>query len=417
MSFWRGDIVEEKEFSRKVSEAGGRAYLVGGCVRDALMSRAVCDMDYVVCGVSDFSFCDIFPEAMRVGKAFPVFLLNIDGKTCEVALARREYKISSGYRGFEPVFSPSVTIEEDLYRRDLTINSIALDISSGRFIDPYNGVSDIKNKIIRAVSHHFSEDPVRALRAARFASSLGFYVEPKTLKQMSLCADELALEPKERVVSEMSKALSSAKPSRFFKVLKESGLLKTVFPQIYDLIGKTQPKEHHPEGDAFCHTMEMVDDAAKLNDRTEIRFAALMHDIGKGRTPLEMLPRHIDHDKRGLSVLADIALELPLPKRWIRCAEFAAAEHMRAKSLTLYPKIADLLRRLSRHPIGFDGFSAVIMADNKGRLPDYLKNYEKYLSAMKVAREKAEIPKNLTGCQIGDWIREREIDAIKELKI
>lgn len=404
--------MKEREFFEKVKAAGGDAYLVGGAVRDALMARATHDRDYVVCGLLPAAFCAAFPEARRVGRSFPVFLLEIDGQLCETAFARRERKNGAGYKGFEISCSPAITIEEDLYRRDTTVNSMARG-AGGRLIDPYGGVRDIGLRLIRATSGHFCEDPVRALRAARQAAQLGFSIDPATLEMMGRCAAELRGEPRERKFTELGKALGARRPSHYFRNLLAAGLLEQEFPWIYRLIGKSQPPAYHPEGDAFEHTMLTLDGAAALTDRPEVRFAVLMHDIGKGETPAKTLPHHYGHEERGAALMKEITEALGLPRLWGRCAEFAAKEHMRPARMKNPAKIRDLIRALEREPLGPDGFSVLIAVDNGGELPEFLRDYERLLTALKAAA-KCRIPEGLKGAQIGEYIRNKEIWALRE---
>ncbi len=397
---------------QQIQDIGGTAYVVGGWVRDMIMGRGPHDKDYVVCGVNNEEFITIFPSAEKIGGSFPVFLMNIDGVKREVAFARKERKSGTGYRGFTVSFGAEVAIEDDLYRRDTTMNSMAWSPLTGEILDPYGGRKDIKDKIIRATSEHFLEDPVRALRAARQAAQFGFVIEPGTIEMMRRCVTELTNEPKERIIAEMDKALASQKPSKFFYALNDAGLLEVVFPWIYLLIGKTQPVEYHPDGDAFDHTMKVLDEVAEANGRVEVRFAALMHDIGKGETPEEILPHHYGHEKKGLEVLAKINMEMRIPRLWYTCAEFAIREHKRPAKMTHADKVVDLLVRLDKHPIGFDGFAAIMKADNNGEQADFLANYEKYMDVIHSVHE-LKIPDNLQGKQIGEWIRQKEIEAYK----
>ena len=400
----------EREFFKKVQEAGGAAYLVGGAVRDRLMGRAVHDRDYVVCGLLPETFRSLFPEARRVGRSFPVFLLEIDGLLCETAFARRERKSGFGYKGFDVFCAPGITIEEDLYRRDTTVNSMAVG-ADGRLVDPYGGARDIGLRLIRATSWHFCEDPVRALRAARQAAQFGFSIAPPTLAMMERCAEELRSEPKERKFAEFEKALGAERPSIYFRALRAAGLLEGEFPWIYRLIGKGQPPEYHPEGDAFEHTMTALDRAASMTDRAEVRFAALMHDIGKGETPEEMLPHHYGHEERGAAVMREITAVLGLPRLWSRCAEFAAREHMRPSRMKDPAKIRALSRARERAPRGPDGFGTGVAADG-GELPGFLRNYEYLLAIIRTAA-KCKVPERLTGPQIGEYIRSKEIEALR----
>jgi len=405
--------LDEKKFLKELNDIGATPYVAGGWVRDMFMGRTPYDKDYVICGTDEASFVAKFPEAKKVGSSFPVFLLEIDGKKCEVAFARTERKAGPGYKGFAVSFGPDVTIYDDLYRRDTTMNSMAWSPQTLGLIDPYKGREDIRNRIIRATSEHFVEDPVRALRAARQAAQFEFQIEPRTMEMMRQCRAELACEPKERLLSEMDMALSAPKPSIFFRVLREAGLLETVFPWIFRLIGKEQSPEYHPEGDAFEHAMIVLDDVALLTPRIEVRFAALMHDIGKGMTPDDILPHHYGHEERGLEVLRDMNRVMTLPRRWYLCAEFAIREHMRSGKMTQPRKVVDLLVRLEKHPIGVDGFSAIVFVDNDGEQADCLLNYDRYMRAIKSAH-KLEIPKNLAGPQIGEWLRQKEIEAYKK---
>ena len=387
--------------------------MVGGYVRDIVMGKSPHDKDYVVCGVSEEVFLREFPNAKKVGGSFPVFLLQIDENMCEVAFARTEKKHGRGYKGFAVDFGPEVTIEEDLYRRDTTMNSMARSLWGGGVVDPYGGREDIKNKTIRATSRHFTDDPVRALRAARQSAQFGFAIDSGTIEMMGVCGDEIRDEPKERILAETEKALASPKPSMYFRALNESGLLEVIFPWIHSLIDRTQPAEYHPEGDAFEHTMMVLDDVSARCSRVEVRFAALMHDVGKGLTPDDMLPHHYGHEAKGLEALCEIDRAMPLPKRWYQCAEFAIREHMRPSRLTQPGKVVNLLVRLEKHPIGADGFAAIIAADNGGTQADCLQNFERYISAIRSAHG-GHIPENLSGAQIGEWIRQKEIEAYKK---
>jgi len=407
--------MDEKDFLNKIMNINGSAYIVGGWVRDIIMQRQHNDKDYTICGVSENDFLSLFPDALKVGRSFPVFLLNIDGRNCEVALARTEKKSGTGYRGFTVNTDTTVCIEEDLFRRDTTMNSMAYSLSSNEIIDPYGGKSDIANKIIRATSEHFSEDPVRALRAARQAAQFDFTIEPETYKLMAKCGRELCMEPTERIFNELNKAIRSQKPSIFFRDLSKAHLLQIVFPNLYKLIGCKQLQVCHPEGDAFEHTMMVLDTVAAVNIRPEVRFAALMHDIGKGETPNDILPHHYGHETRGIVVLQEMNKRFMFPHRWCECAEFAIREHMRPSKMTQPGKVVDLLVSLGKHPIGVDGFAAIIAADNNGLQADCIKNYEVYMKAIKEAAQ-TDIPQELKGHEIKDWLLQREINAFIEAR-
>ncbi|MDR1134324.1 MAG: hypothetical protein LBL05_09165, partial [Synergistaceae bacterium] len=197
----------EREFARAVREAGGRAFIAGGWVRDRLRGVKPRDRDYVVTGLGEDVFAAVFAGAKRVGRGFPVYLLEVDGAPCEIAFARRERKTGPGYRGFEISARPDITIEEDLYRRDTTINSMAESLETGELIDPWGGARDIGRRVVRATSDHFADDPVRALRAARHSAQFGYAIEPGTVRVMEKCREELALEPGERLTNELRMAL------------------------------------------------------------------------------------------------------------------------------------------------------------------------------------------------------------------
>lgn len=276
------------EIAKKIEDNGGRLYLVGGAVRDSLLNRPISDEDYCVVGIEKELFLKLFPESFPRGKSFEVF--DIEGK--EFALARTEKKIGKGHKEFEITTGKEIAIEEDLKRRDLSINSIAKDVLTNEIIDPFGGAEDIKNKIIRATSKAFEEDPLRVYRAARFASEFEFTVEKSTIKMMNKLKSELKTLSKERVFSEFRKALNATKPSIFFNVLKDADVLDVHFKEIYDLIGSLQPIEHHPEGDSYNHTMLALDNSVELTNDLAVRYSVLVHDLGKGLTPKEMYPHH-----------------------------------------------------------------------------------------------------------------------------
>lgn len=405
--------MNERHFSEQIAQAGGRAFVVGGWVRDKLLQRAAHDKDYVVTGLTQQTFETLFPAAFCAGNAFPIYRLEIDGAMSEVAFARSERKSGIGYKGFSVLFSPATGIEEDLYRRDTTINAMAIDLAAGTLIDPFGGNTDLADRTIRAVSHHFRDDPVRALRAARQAAQLQFAIEPGTLTQMRACRDEIPQEPAERLVKELASALETPAPAVFFRNLEAAGILDVAYPQLHALVGVPQPAAHHPEGDAFEHTMLSVDRAARLSPRAEIRFAALAHDLGKALTPAEELPQHHRHDRLGLAALAEWNRRMTLPRRWIRCAAYAICEHMRICGIVQPGKIVDVLNALRQHPIGFDGIETVIRADGKTP-PDFLRDRQAYLAAMDAVR-RLPIPHELRGREIGNWRREREIAAARRV--
>lgn len=405
--------MREEEFVKAVEGAGGTVYLVGGWVRDHLRGATPRDKDFVITGLEREAFAELFPAASLIGHAFPVYLVEIDGVRSEVSFARRERKSGHGYRGFAVDFGAEVTIEDDLFRRDTRINSMAYRLPAMELIDPYGGRSDLAHCVIRATSHHFSEDPVRALRAARQAAELGFVIEDGTRTLMADCATELEEEPTERIVHELSRALAAPQPSLFFEALAHASLLESVFPEIFALKGKTQPPQYHPEGDAYCHTMQIVDVVARKTQTIEARFAALVHDIGKGQTPEEMLPHHYGHEQRGLLVLDAWNRRMTLPKSWLMAAHFVIKEHMRAPLLKKTGKIADLLLAVEKSGLSFADFRRIICADH-GTLPYHLVHGEELLRKMLQVRG-TEAPPELRGADVGKWLREERVRRLAQL--
>ena len=405
--------MREEEFVKAVEGAGGTVYLVGGWVRDHLRGATPRDKDFVITGLEREAFAELFPAASLIGHAFPVYLVEIDGVRSEVSFARRERKSGHGYRGFAVDFGAEVTIEDDLFRRDTRINSMAYRLPAMELIDPYGGRSDLAHCVIRATSHHFSEDPVRALRAARQAAELGFVIEDGTRTLMADCAAELEEEPTERIVHELSRALAAPQPSLFFEALAHASLLESVFPEIFALKGKTQPPQYHPEGDAYCHTMQIVDVVARKTQTIEARFAALVHDIGKGKTPEEMLPHHYGHEQRGLLVLDAWNKRMTLPKSWLMAAHFVIKEHMRAPLLKKTGKIADLLLAVEKSGLSFADFRRIICADH-GTLPYHLVHGEELLRKMLQVRG-TEAPPELRGADVGKWLREERVRRLAQL--
>mgnify|MGYP003306031602 CR=1 FL=1 len=352
------DIIE---IANKISKKGGTLYLVGGAVRDELLGIKVHDEDYCVEGIDEKEFEELFPNAFKRGKFFGVY--DIDGK--EFALARTEKKIGKGHKEFDITTGKEIKIEEDLSRRDITINSIAKNVLTNEIIDPYNGRKDLENKIIRATTNAFKEDPLRVYRVARFASLLNFKVEENTLKMMKELKEELNTLSEERVFDEFRKALKINKPSIFFEVLKKADVLDVHFKEIYDLIGKTQPEKHHPEGDSFNHTMIVVDKASELTDDLSIRFSALVHDFGKGLTPKEMLPHHYGHETKGVELVEKFSKRLKIPTSWTKCGKVSAKEHMRGGIFNkMTPKKqVDFIERVSKSKLGLDGMKIVVLCD------------------------------------------------------
>ena len=346
-----------------------QTYIVGGAVRDELLGFKIKDKDYVVVGST--------PEAMLaagfrpVGKDFPVYLHPETHD--EYALARTERKTAKGYKGFAIYASPEVTLEQDLARRDLTINAIAKS-DDGHLIDPFNGLADIQSKTLRHVSSAFAEDPVRILRVARFSARLeDFSVAPETLTLMQQMVDagEVDALVAERVWQELAKGLMEAKPSRMFEVLRACGALQKILPELDRLWGVPQPEQPHPEIDTGVHVMMVIDYAARQNFSLSIRFAALMHDLGKGTTPSEMLPKHIGHEQRSVGLLKDLCKRLRVPndckELGIMVAKFHGKLH---QSLHMRPStLLEFLIELDaiRQPDRFMDFLKACEADSRGR--------------------------------------------------
>jgi tRNA nucleotidyltransferase (CCA-adding enzyme) len=313
-----------------------KTFLVGGAVRDTLLNLPVKERDWVVIGETPESMIN---QGFRyVGKDFPVFLHPQTNE--EYALARTERKIAKGYRGFHIFASPDVTLAQDLLRRDLTINAMAMT-DNGDIIDPYGGTDDLKNRVFRHVSPAFTEDPVRVLRLARFAArykTLGFSIAPSThmlLKDMVDAGELDALVP-ERIWIETTKALSEPYPTEFFEVLRQCGALAKIFPEIDRLFGIPQPEKYHPEIDCGVHSLMALAQATKLTNRVEIRFAALVHDLGKAQSPIETLPHHHGHEQRGVMILESMCKRLPIPNSFKSLALNVTAYH------TLCHKIFEL---------------------------------------------------------------------------
>ena len=349
------------EIANKIKEKGGRLYLVGGAVRDELLGKQVHDEDYCVTGLSQKEFEELFPNAFKRGKFFGVY----DIEHREFALARSETKTGPGHKEFEISTEKSITIEQDLARRDITINSMAKDILTEEIIDPHNGKKDLQDKRIKATTTAFREDPLRVYRVARFAAQLEFTVEKNTLNLMNSLKDELNTLSGERVFEEFKKALATRKPSIFFETLKKAEVLDVHFKEIYDLIGSTQPEKYHPEGDSYNHTMEVVDNAAKLTNDLAIRFSALVHDLGKGTTPKEMLPHHYGHDKRGVTLVGNFGKRVVIPKTWQKCGKTSAKEHMLGgifEQMTA-PKQVDFITRVAKSMLGLEGMKIVVVCD------------------------------------------------------
>ncbi|MDX1403262.1 MAG: multifunctional CCA addition/repair protein [Woeseiaceae bacterium] len=346
-------------------------YLVGGAVRDELIGLPVRERDWCVVGATAEQMADLGYKP--VGNDFPVFLHPQTNE--EYALARTERKTGAGYHGFAFHAAPDVSIEDDLKRRDLTINAMAKD-AGGKLIDPWGGQADIDSRVLRHVSESFVEDPVRILRVAKFAArfnSLGFRVAAETMqlmKEMVANGEVDALVP-ERVWQETEQALSAAHPRVFFEVLRECDALRSVFPEIDALFGVPQPQKWHPEIDCGIHAMMVVEQAAKLSADADVRFAALVHDLGKATTRKDLLPKHPGHEKRSVKLVKKLSQRLQVPSgfRELGClaAEFHAHVH---RAFELRPAtVLKVLNRVDafRRPDRFAKFLLVCEADARGR--------------------------------------------------
>lgn len=401
-----------------------KTYLVGGAVRDALLGITGADRDWVVVGST--------PESMvalgftPVGKDFPVFLHPQTHE--EYALARTERKTAPGYKGFVVHASPEVTLEEDLARRDLTINAMA-QADDGSVVDPFGGQWDLQNKVLRHVTDAFREDPVRILRVARLAARYpDFSVAPQTMALMQdmVRAGEVNALVSERVWQELAKGLMSKQPSRLLQVLRECGALHVLLPEADRLYGVAQPSEHHPEIDTGVHLEMVLDETARVGAPLDVRFAALCHDLGKGTTDKALLPRHIGHEQRSVKLLRALCERLRVPVPCRELAEVVAREHGHvhgAMSLGA-PALLRLLIRCDaiRRP---DRFVRVVMAcecDARGRLGLLDRHYPQAahlhnmlkaaLSVDTASLSTLAIQQGLSGMEVGAQIEEARVKAI-----
>lgn len=400
-------------------------YLVGGAVRDKLMHLTPRERDWVVVGATVEQM--LAQGYRQVGKDFPVFL---HPKTHEeYALARTERKTAPGYKGFSVHADDKVTLEEDLLRRDLTINAIA-ETSAGELIDPFNGQQDINARILRHVSPAFSEDPVRILRVARFAARFapqGFTVaaETNSLMQDMVKAGEVDALVPERVWAEFDRALGEAHPGRFIEVLRDCGALKVLFPEIDQLFGVPQPEKHHPEIDTGVHTLMVLEQAAKLSNDPEVRFAALLHDLGKGTTPREEWPRHIEHEHRGVPLVKDLCDRYRVPNAYRDLALMVTPYHlhyfrvgeMRPDTILKALQNMDAFRRPER----FEKFLIACEADSRGRTgfedhaPEQSRIMRKVFKAAASINTETLVAQGLSGPEIGKALQQLRTEAISSV--
>jgi tRNA nucleotidyltransferase (CCA-adding enzyme) len=403
-----------------------KIYLVGGFVRDQLLGLETKDRDWVVVGASTEEM--LKQDYRQVGKDFPVFLHPKTNE--EYALARTERKTAAGYSGFSFHAAADVTLEEDLIRRDLTINAIAQD-EDGTLIDPFNGQADVKAKILRHVSPAFVEDPVRILRLARFAArfaTLDFTIADETQKLMTKMVSNGevdALVP-ERVWQETMRALNEDTPARYFQVLRDCGALEKLFPEIDRLWGVPQPEQHHPEIDTGIHTMMVLTQAAKLSDDTKVRFAALVHDLGKGTTDNSLWPKHIEHESRGVPLVEALCDRYRIPNDYRELAVLVTKYHLH------YHRAAELrddtfLKTLEsldafRRPDRFELFLLACEADSRGRTGYEDKHFDQpdicrtVFNAANAIDTKNIVASGLKGPAIKEELRKQRIQAIKKVR-
>ena len=401
-----------------------KRYLVGGAVRDALLGLPEGDRDWVVVGAQPQELLDA--GYLQVGRDFPVFLHPRTRE--EHALARTERKTASGYRGFEVHADPSVTLEDDLLRRDLTINAIAHD-EAGTLIDPHGGQRDIADKVLRHVSAAFVEDPVRILRLARFAARFdGFTVADETMALMRRMVESRevdALVP-ERVWQELARGLMAATPSRMFAVLRECGALARLLPEVDRLWGVPQRADYHPEVDTGVHLMMVLDMSARLNGSLPVRFACLGHDLGKGTTPADVLPRHLGHEQRSVALVREVCDRLRVPLACRELAEVVAREHGNVHRSGEFGAAA-VLRLIERcdairRPERFNEMLLACECDARGRLGLEASAYpqrERLGRALDLARSidsaavaARAVALGLSGPAVGEAIHRARADAV-----
>ena len=401
---------------------GLEVYQVGGGVRDQLLNRPHADRDWVVIGAT--------PQLMtergfrQVGRDFPVFLHPDSNE--EYALARTERKTGPGHKGFEVHADPSVTLEQDLARRDLTINAMALT-PDGDLVDPFHGAQDLQQGILRHVSPAFPEDPLRVLRLARFAAAYAFEVAPETtrLARRISASGELETLTPERVWQELHKALTTPLPSRFVKVLRELGALRVLFPEIDTLFGVPQTAHYHPEIDTGIHLLMALDAVSRLTDDPLVRFAVLVHDLGKGTTPREFWPRHIGHEARGVPLVNHLCRRYRVPRHYQWLGQNTSRYHLHAhRAFELKP--STLLKLLSgldayRREQDFQRFLLACEADARGRKGLEQKDYPQaaYLQAVYAAANSVDTERirqlGLQGEAFGQELHRARVAAVKSL--
>lgn len=372
------EILTEQTFAETIAAHGGRVFRVGGCVRDQFMGIIPKDIDFCIVGMVKKNFKEIFPTAKECGKAFPVFLLEIDGVKCEMAFARTERKVGPGYKGFRVSAKPKVTIEEDLFRRDTRINSIAMDCLTGEIVDPYHGAQDIAAKVLRATGPHFADDPIRALRLAGQSARFDFTIDPETLSLANAVGDELSQEPKERMLIELTKVLALAEqPGIFFRVLAETKLLPITFKELADLSAVN-----------FELIMKSLDGVAKVTTIPKLRFAALGCVL----------------DTEALARWNQVMI---LPGDWLD----AATKVSTIVALLANPnpeKIVAMVTNLRRGSLSIEEFDTI--AKSAGLSIPLLSPFKHAM-----ASTPTDIPKTLQGKEIGEWLRKKHVEVIAQL--
>ncbi|WP_044871253.1 multifunctional CCA addition/repair protein [Pseudomonas sp. LFM046] len=401
-------------------------YKVGGAVRDRLLGRPVTENDWVVVGATAD---EMLEKGFRpVGADFPVFLHPTTGE--EYALARTERKSGRGYGGFTFYASPDVTLEQDLIRRDLTVNAMAED-GEGHVIDPYGGQKDLENRLLRHVSPAFAEDPLRVLRVARFAARyapLGFTVADETLELMRTIAEsgELDALTPERSWKEISRALMEPRPDVFIQVLRDSGALAAWMPELDRLFGVPQPEQHHPEVDSGIHVLAVLRQCAEHDQPLTVRWACLLHDLGKGATPEEEWPQHIAHEKRGLNLIKAVNERCKAPRDCQELALLVGEYHTHAhRALELRAStLLELLQSFDvyRRPQRFEEFVAASEMDARGRTGLEQREYPQstyLLGAAAAARAVAVQPlleKGFKGAELGEALKNERLKVLKAYK-
>ncbi len=398
-----------------------KTYLVGGAVRDKLLGLPVKDRDWVVIGATPKKMIEEGFEP--IGENFPVFL---HPKTKEeYALARTERKSGKGYKGFVFYSSPKVTLEDDLKRRDLTINAIAED-ENGELIDPYGGEADLKNGILRHVSPAFVEDPLRVLRIARFAACFGFKIADETIKLLHIISksNELDTLTPERVWSEMEKALAGKYPTRFILALRSCNALKILFPEIDALFGIPQNKKYHPEIDVGRHTLMALNQSVQLSSDPIVRFSVLVHDLGKATTPKEQLPNHDGHETRGVNIIDSFCERYKIPNKYHDLAACVSEFHIDCHQIQeMEPKeILERLEKLDafRRPERFKKFLIACESDSRGRAGFEEKEFPQakyFLNALEISRGvnvDLLANKSLKGKELGEALRKERIKILEE---